>query len=872
MRCMKPVIRFVMSLSIELSVFEPVKFFLYKIAMVGRMVILCLATIGLFHARASAQSASNSFWQAQSIYQIMTDRFFDGDPTNNNADGNYSPASSGSVHGGDFKGVEQKLDYIKALGATAIWISPVVLNGSGQFHGYAARDFYRVDPHWGSLTNLQHFVQAAHARGLLVIDDIIVNHGDDLIYSTGSGYGNFVYPPSGYTLKYRSSSKTFAAPFDIYNSTYNAVNNALTNLFHNYGTIQNYNDTNQVQLGELAGLDDFRTESAYVRSNMAAIYEYWIQQAGFDGFRIDTVKHVEMGFWRSWCPAVHAFATTNGQPNFFMFGEVYDGNETLCGSYTGTQSGGPFLLDSVVDYPLYFTINSVFATASGSTKQIEDHYHNVAANYDTNAQMRLVTFLDNHDQARFLSSGNANNNTNRLTVALVFLYTSRGIPCLYYGTEQAFNGGNDPYDREDMFAGQFKDGPAGMDSFNETHPLFQLVAKLNNFRRLYPALTLGQHVNQWYNPSGPGLFAYARRLGTQEVFVVFNTAGSTQTLTNRATIYTPGTTLVNLLDPKEILNITAGSQTPLISVPATTAKIFVAQSQLLPLDPVVMSNTPVHAATNVSSGSPVVLQFSKPMNTNSVQAAFSTMPPVAGTFAWSASGDTLTFTPTGAGFLPLTNITVTVSNMAFDAVSGNTLVAPYKLLFQTAAAPPVVYFSSPAIDGTVIPMGSNITYLIQVCFTSTLDTNDASLFNLTINGVLQPQSSYLFRPMGSVAGCTGLRSLFYNWSGASPGTANGTNLLQVIYSNSKSSVVLSDAQTVIVPPPLVISGLVNSHQTVVWSSTPGVNYLVLATTNLSQPFTPISGAIPASGLSTSYLDVSNSPPVPQKFYEIEVVP
>lgn len=872
MRCMKPVIRFVMSLSIELSVFEPVKFFLYKIAMVGRMVILCLATIGLFHARASAQSASNSFWQAQSIYQIMTDRFFDGDPTNNNADGNYSPASSGSVHGGDFKGVEQKLDYIKALGATAIWISPVVLNGSGQFHGYAARDFYRVDPHWGSLTNLQHFVQAAHARGLLVIDDIIVNHGDDLIYSTGSGYGNFVYPPSGYTLKYRSSSKTFAAPFDIYNSTYNSVNNALTNLFHNYGTIQNYNDTNQVQLGELAGLDDFRTESAYVRSNMAAIYEYWIQQAGFDGFRIDTVKHVEMGFWRSWCPAVHAFATTNGQPNFFMFGEVYDGNETLCGSYTGTQSGGPYLLDSVMDYPLYFTINSAFATASGNTKQIEDHYNNIAANYDTNTQMRLVTFLDNHDQARFLSSGNANNNTNRLAVALAFLYTARGIPCLYYGTEQAFNGGNDPYDREDMFAGQFKDGPAGMDSFNETHPLFQLVAKLNNFRRLYPALTLGQHVNQWYNPSGPGLFAYARRLGTQEVFVVFNTAGSTQTLTNRATIYTPGTTLVNLLDTKEILNITAGSQTPLISVPATTAKIFVAQSQLLPLDPVVMSNTPVHAATNVSSGSPVVLQFSKPMNTNSVQAAFSIMPPVAGTFAWSASGDTLTFTPTGAGFLPLTNITVTVSNMAFDAVSGNTLVAPYKLLFQTAAAPPVVYFSSPAIDGTVIPMGSNITYLIQVCFTSTLDTNDASLFNLTINGVLQPQSSYLFRPMGSVAGCTGLRSLFYNWSGASPGTANGTNLLQVIYSNSKSSVVLSDAQTVIVPPPLVISGLVNSHQIVVWSSTPGVNYLVLATTNLSQPFTPISGAIPASGLSTSYLDVSNSPPVPQKFYEIEVVP
>ncbi len=82
----------------------------------------------------------------------------------------------------------------------------------------------------------------------------------------------------------------------------------MTNLFHNYGRIQNFNDMTQVRLGELSGLDDFRTESPYVRSNMAAIYNFWIQQAGFDGFRIDTVKHVEPGFWQAWCPVVHAFA------------------------------------------------------------------------------------------------------------------------------------------------------------------------------------------------------------------------------------------------------------------------------------------------------------------------------------------------------------------------------------------------------------------------------------------------------------------------------------------------------------------------------------------------------------------------------------
>ena len=348
---------------------------------------------------------------------------------------------------------------------------------------------------------------------MLVIDDIIVNHGDDLIYSTDSGYPNFLAPPAGYTLKYRSSSLTYAPPFDIYNSTYTPANNALTNLFHNYGAIPDYNTPQHYQLGELSGLDDFRTESAYVRSNMVAIYKYWIGQAGFDGFRIDTVKHVENGFWQYWCPMVHQFAATNSaKPNFFMFGEVYDGSESMCGSYTGTKAGGPFELDSVLDYPLYFMVNSVFASATGNTKQIEDHYNAIAANYDPSAQMRLVTFLDNHDQPRFLSIGGAT--TNRLQVALAFLYTSRGIPCLYYGTEQAFNGTTDPNDREDMFAGQFKDGPKGVDSFNMTHPLFLLIAELNNFRRLYPALELGSHVNKWNDPGGPGLFAYARLLAT----------------------------------------------------------------------------------------------------------------------------------------------------------------------------------------------------------------------------------------------------------------------------------------------------------------------------------------------------------------------
>jgi glycosidase len=557
---------------------------------------------------------------------------------------------------------------------------------------------------------LQHLVQTAHAKGLLVIDDIVCNHGGDLVYSPDSGYPNFLAPPSGYELKYRGS-KQYAAPFNT-----NAINPSLANIFHNNGTIPDYNTPQHYQLGELSGLDDFRTESEYVRSNLAAVYQYWIQQVGFDGFRIDTVKHVENGFWQSWCPPVHAFAATNSanpRPNFFMFGEVYDGNESLCGSYTGTKAGGAFMLDSVLDYPLYFTVGGVFGSASAATSQIEGHYLNVAADYDTNSQMRLVTFLDNHDQPRFLNSST----TNRLAVALIFLYTARGIPCLYYGTEQAFNGATDPYDREDMFAGQFKDaGQTGLDSFNMTHPLFKLVAQLNNFRRLYPALTLGSYVSQAYNSSGPGLFAYSRRRGSQEILVVFNTAGTTQSLPACGTSYAPGTALVNLLDTNEMISVNGSSQTPVISVPSASAKIFLAQAQMLPLDPVVSTNYPLHSASGVPTWSPVILQFSQPMDTNSVQAAFDISPPVSGAFSWSPAHDVMTFTAGGAGLPASTNLTIRITNTAVAAASGQALCGTYELKFQTAApavhdtAPPTLSVLTPSnnsvISGSLIISGS----------------------------------------------------------------------------------------------------------------------------------------------------------------------
>jgi glycosidase len=1027
---------------------------------------------------ASAQT-SNSYWQAQSIYQIVTDRFYDGDTNNDNAEGNYSPGNPTGVHGGDFAGLGQKLDYIKALGATAIWISPIVLNTEGQYHGYSAWNYYQVAPHWGSITDLQNVVQAAHARGLKVIDDIVVNHAGDLVTGSGSGYPAYNYP-TGYQLSYVNANKTYPAPFNL-----SAANPSLTNLWHNFGNIGNFNDSQQTVLGWLDGLNDLRTETTYVRTNMINIYEYWINQIGLDAFRVDTVLEVDHGCWQTFCPAIYAFTATNvpygatkANTNFFMFGEVDNGTESTVGPYTGTKAGGAYEFESTEDYPLYYNLNSVFATLSGNTFQIQNHYNNLQTYYDPSTWAQQIVFLDNQDNPRFLSTSESSGNTNALKVALAFLYTSVGIPSLYYGTEQGFDGTTDPDCREDMFAGEWKDvgnavqslSAPGADNFNMTHPLFQWIARLNNFRRLYPAMSLGSYVSQGYNSSAPGLFAYSRILNGQEIFVVLNTASSSQTESARTLTYPGSTILVNLLNTNETYTLTSGSQTPPIAVPAVTAKIFIARSQWQPLDPVVVSNSPAHWTANVPGASPVALQFSDSMNTGSVQAAFSTSPSMSGSFSWSstvAPNDTMTFTPAGAGWPANSKITVTVSNSALSAITGKSLFAPYSLSFLTAAP---VMITSPANNadfapGSTIPItvnvsgfGSgltNVAYyangigignaaaspwsftwtnvpsgsygLTAVAGGSSGNSITSSVVSVTVNPSIgydveanystwtngqdagygfEPwvfegggqYNGFVLTPSGSIDTSGNSWTLYangsgnpyaYAWRGFSNSLVIG-EIFSVQFANSagissgavglclQNSNNTSLAGSASLPPPIVtntptrfafyyaggqadytiwdasgasdsgipyttsgvtlqfllltantykltvrsgttstiigswtgtLAGVSGSpiqmfaafnvntgsfqnaffntmeisaagpvitiggpNAKIIWSSTPRDNYMVLGTTNLGMPFTPVSGVITATGLSTSYVDVSNSPPASQKFYRIEVVP
>ena len=181
---------------------------------------------------------------------------------------------------------------------------------------------------------------------------------------------------------------------------------------------------------------------------------------------------------------------------------------------------------------------------------------------------------------------------------------------------------------------------------------------------------------------------------------------------------------------------------------------------------------------------------------------------------------------------------------------------------NTGAPVQVVQISSPATNGTVLTFSSNTTYLVQACFSTSL-ASATNNFTVLINGVLQSQTSYILRPLNGVSTCPGMKSLNYNWNNP----AIGTNLIQIIYTNAIAPI--SDTRTVIVAPPLRISGLSDNNQLVIWDSAPGVNYQVLATTNLSQPFQPISDVIPGSGSSTYFYDPT---PARQKYYEIVIIP
>ncbi|WP_454797902.1 alpha-amylase family glycosyl hydrolase [Novosphingobium lindaniclasticum] len=483
------------------------------------------------------------------IYFVLPDRFENGDRSND-AGGlkggklatGFDPTDKAFYHGGDLKGLAARLGYIQNLGATAIWVGPIFRNKpvqgpkggeSAGYHGYWITDFTHVDPHFGTDADFKALVDAAHARGMKVYMDIIVNHTADVIqYREGAAEGypyrsKADYPASAYTPFVPRGEERVKAPAWLNDPAY----------YHNRGNTDWKGES--AQLGDFVGLDDLATENPRVLEGMIAIYGDWIDKYGIDGFRIDTAKHVNPEFWRAFVPAMKARAAAKGIPNFHIFGEVMTGDYDPALLASWTRNAG---LPGVLDFAFMHAV--LKAAGGGSSEELarlpdDDGLYEGGAK----AALQLPTFLGNHDAGRaamFLKAANpamsADELLRRDELAHAMLLTLRGVPTIYYGDEQGFTGaGGDQLSRQDMFAskvaiynGEALVGSAkttATESFDPAHPLYRLIAQLSVLRVKTPALTDGRSVTRAASEK-PGLVAVSRfdPATGREVLLAFNTS------------------------------------------------------------------------------------------------------------------------------------------------------------------------------------------------------------------------------------------------------------------------------------------------------------------------------------------------------------
>jgi alpha-amylase len=604
--------------------------------------------------RATAGLARDSLRAALTrdrFYFVMPDRFQNGDHTNDQGGLNgprevtgFDPTRKGWYHGGDLKGMVSKLDYIKRLGTTAIWLTPSFKNKpvqglgtpfpSAAYHGYWITDFTQIDPHLGTNQDLRDLIAGAHRRGMKVFFDIITNHTADVIQYERKAGGPAPYDYVSKTaVPYRDANgnvfddRTYAgtSSFPALDANvsfpFRPVNpagdehvkqpdwlNDVT-LYHNRGntTFSGENST----YGDFFGLDDLFTENVKVVRGMEGIYDTWIRDFGVDGFRIDTMKHVNLEFWQQFLPHIGATARAVGKSRFFAFGEVADqvSNPFLSRFTTAGRS------QAVLDFP--FQQQAREFAASHPTDQLrtlfsEDDWFTDA---DSNAY-QLPTFLGNHDMGHigmFLRDDNPGAPESELLrrdqLAHALLYLSRGDPVVYFGDEQGFTGaGNDQAARQDMFQsldseynnidddgtdplnGQnLNDGgkndnigsdvtPAA-DNFDPSHPLYRTIAGLAGLRQTHAALADGAQQTR-YSSSAPGIFAFSRTDAREQVEYLVALNNSTSQKTATFPTYSSRMRFLPVWGAGSWRLKSAGDKTVEVTVPALSAVVYRAAHRL----------------------------------------------------------------------------------------------------------------------------------------------------------------------------------------------------------------------------------------------------------------------------------------------------
>lgn len=537
----------------------------------------------------------------QTFYIVMPDRFANGRADNDAGHlaggpevNGFDPTRTGYYHGGDFVGLTAKLDYIKALGTTAIWTTPPFRNnpvqaGSAGYHGYWITDFLNVDPHLGTNDEYREFIRQAHVRGLRVYLDIVVNHTADIIYNEG---GKLPYRDTT-SAPWRDAQ---GQPFDARAVAYNGLNDpaafpALSatrsfpyvpllpkgreqikhpawlndvTLYHNRGD-STFRDESSIH-GDFSGLDGIFTEHPRVVQGFIDLFGQWLDW-GVDGFRIDTMRHVNAAFWQAFAPALRAKARALGRPDFLQFGEV--ANETEDVALLSEFSTGTMPNDATTDFPFWIAARK-FISQGGSASALTNFFQqdDLYTDHDSNAHTN-VTLLGNYDVGRwgyFLQQDNPGATPAQLAelakLGHGLLYLSRGMPVLHYGDEQGMigRGGWDQQAREDMFASRtpaYATAPllattrtGADDKFDPSHPFYRLFSRLGGLRATVAALRTGAMI---LRPTAePGLFAFSRidRGELVEYVAVFNNSRTAILTASVPTSQPAGATIALLGDSR----------------------------------------------------------------------------------------------------------------------------------------------------------------------------------------------------------------------------------------------------------------------------------------------------------------------------------
>lgn len=559
---------------------------LREISMI-RSLLLAASVLGLAPAVTAAEpAAAPADFRARTpeqevIYFVLPDRFDNGDPRNDRGGikgdrlkHGYDPTAKGFFHGGDLSGLTRRLDYIQGLGITAIWFAPVFKNKpvqgpkgdeSAGYHGYWVTDFTTIDPHFGTEAEFKAFVDAAHARGIKVYMDIIVNHTADVIqYREGGDYayrGKADYPYSrrggvngapinpGFAGDHVAAAENWAkltdptwayTPFVPKGEERVKKPDWLNDpiYYHNRGNTNWFGES--ATFGDFVGLDDIATEHPRVVAGMIEIYGSWIDRFGIDGFRIDTARHVNPEFWQAFEPAMIERAKARGIPNFHIFSEVATGE--IDPGYLARWSHIAHL-SAPLDMAFAAAMQQAVGGKIGTDKVARLFEDDALYRGGEKAALRLPTFLGNHDFGRFsMFVKQANPGISqeelldRVALGHAMMLTLRGVPTIYYGDEQGFvSDGNDQLARENMFPSQVAvyndndligtDATTAQANFDTAHPLYRLIAELSAVRRATPALTGGLQKIRAFSDR-PGLLAISRfdpETG-REVLLAYNTS------------------------------------------------------------------------------------------------------------------------------------------------------------------------------------------------------------------------------------------------------------------------------------------------------------------------------------------------------------